>query len=138
MGHGNFASKIQRRDILRHLWEQSVGRAARQLGLWNGFTARHHRFLCRFSGHSFAGRELRVSLISDAAILSEIVPGLIARNAAQFANERIEFRKVDIVIDPLPEGDLCIIRQVFQHPLEQRYLHRPRESETVSSVGRHG
>jgi hypothetical protein len=92
----------------------------------------------RFSGHSFAGRELRVSLISDAAILSEIVPGLIARNAAQFANERIEFRKVDIVIDPLPEGDLCIIRQVFQHPLERRYLHRPRESETVSSVGRHG
>ena len=45
----------------------------------------------------------------------DIVPALVARNAAQFANERIEFRKVDIVTDPLPEGDLCIIRQVFQH-----------------------
>ena len=43
------------------------------------------------------------------------VPGLAARNAAQFANERIEFRQLDVVTDPLPEGDLCIVRQVFQH-----------------------
>jgi SAM-dependent methyltransferase len=45
----------------------------------------------------------------------DIVPGLAARNAARFANARIEFRNLDIVTDPLPEGDLCIIRQVFQH-----------------------
>jgi SAM-dependent methyltransferase len=45
----------------------------------------------------------------------DIVPGLAARNAARFANERIEFRNLDMVTDPLPEGDLCIIRQVFQH-----------------------
>jgi SAM-dependent methyltransferase len=45
----------------------------------------------------------------------DIVPGLAARNAAQFASERIAFRNLDMVTDPLPEGDLCIIRQVFQH-----------------------
>jgi SAM-dependent methyltransferase len=45
----------------------------------------------------------------------DIVPGLMARNAAQFANERVQFRNLDIVTDALPEGDLCIIRQVFQH-----------------------
>jgi SAM-dependent methyltransferase len=45
----------------------------------------------------------------------DIVPGLAARNTARFANERIEFRNLDIVADALPEGDLCIIRQVFQH-----------------------
>jgi hypothetical protein len=45
----------------------------------------------------------------------DIVPALAARNAARFANERIEFLNLDIVTDPLPEGDLCIIRQVFQH-----------------------
>jgi SAM-dependent methyltransferase len=45
----------------------------------------------------------------------DIVPGLVARNAARFATEHIEFRNLDIVTDPLPEGDLCIIRQVFQH-----------------------
>jgi SAM-dependent methyltransferase len=45
----------------------------------------------------------------------DIVPGLVARNAARFAAERIQFRTLDIVTDPLPEGDLCIIKQVFQH-----------------------
>jgi SAM-dependent methyltransferase len=45
----------------------------------------------------------------------DIVPGLVARNDARFGNEYIEFRNLDVVTDPLPEGDLCIIRQVFQH-----------------------
>jgi SAM-dependent methyltransferase len=45
----------------------------------------------------------------------DVVPGLVARNAARFATEHIEFRNLDVVTDPLPEGDLCIIRQVFQH-----------------------
>jgi SAM-dependent methyltransferase len=45
----------------------------------------------------------------------DIVPGLVARNTARFATEHIEFRNLDIVTDPLPEGDFCIIRQVFQH-----------------------
>src|SRR5262249_17855305 len=38
----------------------------------------------------------------------DIVPGLVARNAARFATEQIEFRNLDVVTDPLPEGDLCI------------------------------
>jgi len=45
----------------------------------------------------------------------DIVAGLVARNAARFATERIEFCTLDAVTDPLPKGDLCIIRQVFQH-----------------------
>jgi SAM-dependent methyltransferase len=45
----------------------------------------------------------------------DIVPGLVARNAARFGSEHIEFRNLDVVTDPLPKGDLCVIRQVFQH-----------------------
>jgi SAM-dependent methyltransferase len=45
----------------------------------------------------------------------DIVPGLVASNAARFASERIKFHDLDVVTDPLPAGDLCIIRQVFQH-----------------------
>ena len=45
----------------------------------------------------------------------DIVPGLVASNAAQFTTDRIKFRNLDVVTDPLPAGDLCIIRQVFQH-----------------------
>jgi SAM-dependent methyltransferase len=45
----------------------------------------------------------------------DIVPDLVARNAARFGSKHIEFRNLDVVTDPLPKGDLCIIRQVFQH-----------------------
>src|SRR5262249_22061531 len=45
----------------------------------------------------------------------DIVPNLVAHNTARFATERIEFRTLDLVTDPLPNGDLCVIRQVFQH-----------------------
>jgi SAM-dependent methyltransferase len=45
----------------------------------------------------------------------DIVPSLIAHNNAKFATERVEFRTLDIVADPLPQGEMCIIRQVFQH-----------------------
>lgn len=45
----------------------------------------------------------------------DLHPPLIARNRALFGAANIAFRVADIVTDPLPEGDLCIIRQVFQH-----------------------
>jgi SAM-dependent methyltransferase len=45
----------------------------------------------------------------------DIVPGLVASNTARFASERVKFHNLDVVTDPLPTGDLCIIRQVFQH-----------------------
>jgi SAM-dependent methyltransferase len=67
----------------------------------------------------------------------DVVPGLVARNEARFATEHIEFRNLDVVTDPLPEGDLCIIRQVFQQPLEWRYRYRPAKSEAVSAGSGH-
>ena len=45
----------------------------------------------------------------------DIVPGLVARNVTRSGTEHIAFRNLDVVTDPLPQGDLCIIRQVFQH-----------------------
>jgi SAM-dependent methyltransferase len=45
----------------------------------------------------------------------DIVPELVAHNNAMYGTERITFRQLDLVSDPLPEGDLCLVRQVFQH-----------------------
>ena len=45
----------------------------------------------------------------------DIVRDVIQRNCRDFQQPGIEFRKIDIVKDCLPNGDLCIIRQVFQH-----------------------
>ena len=45
----------------------------------------------------------------------DIVPELIAYNSAHYANDNVTFQRLDAVCDPLPEGDVCLIRQVFQH-----------------------
>ncbi len=45
----------------------------------------------------------------------DVVPSLIEYLNKNFANEKIEFRCVNIVEDNLPDGDLCLIRQVLQH-----------------------
>jgi len=45
----------------------------------------------------------------------DVFPDIVQRNTANFAGGKVNFQAVDIVADSLPDGDLCIIRQVFQH-----------------------
>lgn len=45
----------------------------------------------------------------------DVVQPLIDENNRRFANDAIRFLCLDIVNDPLPDGDLCLIREVFQH-----------------------
>jgi len=45
----------------------------------------------------------------------DIVPELIARNRRLFGTENVRFDSLDILEDPLPAADLCLIRQVLQH-----------------------
>jgi SAM-dependent methyltransferase len=59
-------------------------------------------------GRSIAETDVRYSGV-------DIVQDLIARNQREFAEENVEFACLDIVHDDLPAGDLCLIRQVFQH-----------------------
>lgn len=45
----------------------------------------------------------------------DVVRSLIERNRQRYANEKVEFRCLNIVEDELPDGELCLIRQVLQH-----------------------
>jgi len=45
----------------------------------------------------------------------DIVPDLIKFNQSQYANATISFACADIIKDELPDGDICLIRQVLQH-----------------------
>ncbi len=45
----------------------------------------------------------------------DIVRPLIEYNQEKFGNERINFLQRNMITDELPDGELCIIRQVFQH-----------------------
>jgi SAM-dependent methyltransferase len=45
----------------------------------------------------------------------DVVPALIERNRTMFGAANIDFVSLDITKDRLPNGDLCLIRQVMQH-----------------------
>jgi hypothetical protein len=45
----------------------------------------------------------------------DIVPDLITRNNSRFGRNGVEFKCANIIEDELPDGDLCLIRQVLQH-----------------------
>ena len=61
----------------------------------------------------------------------DIVPELIAHNNQSYGTDRISFRHVDIVVDPLPAGDICLVRQVLQH------LSNEEISNTMRRMGRY-
>jgi SAM-dependent methyltransferase len=45
----------------------------------------------------------------------DIVSELIAHNQLRFGSERVSFKYANIIEEELPNGDLCLIRQVLQH-----------------------
>lgn len=52
----------------------------------------------------------------------DIVPALIADLKSRFANDNISFVTLDAVSESLPEGNICLIRQVLQHLSNQDIL----------------
>ncbi len=61
------------------------------------------------------GSALVASLPDFTYIGCDIVPELVAHNNKSYANARVSFRQIDIVSSPLPDGDVCLVRQVLQH-----------------------
>lgn len=59
------------------------------------------------------GRQIANGDISYTGV--DVVDALIERNRRCFARADIEFRCLDIIEDDLPDGELCILRQVLQH-----------------------
>lgn len=45
----------------------------------------------------------------------DIVPELVEHNRKKYGSQRVTFQCLDIVQDPLPAGELCLLRQVLQH-----------------------
>ena len=61
------------------------------------------------------GKALLERLPELTYIGCDIVPELVARHNAQYATDRVSFKTLDMVCNLLPEGDVCLVRQVFQH-----------------------
>jgi SAM-dependent methyltransferase len=56
-------------------------------------------------------------LVSDQVeyVGVDIVEQVVATNRANHGRANVRFECLDIIHDPLPTGDLCLIREVFQH-----------------------
>jgi hypothetical protein len=59
------------------------------------------------------GAQLAEATVTYTGI--DIVPSLIEDNRRRYGNDRVRFECLDIIEDELPEGDLCLVRQVLQH-----------------------
>ena len=57
----------------------------------------------------------------------DVVPDLIGYLQKNYGSETVDFRCLNIVEDSLPNGDLCLIRQVLQH-LSNREIARVLEN----------
>ena len=61
------------------------------------------------------GANLIAQLPNIVYVGCDIVLEIIAEHQRMYASERVRFQHIDIVSDPLPEGDVYLIRQVLQH-----------------------
>jgi SAM-dependent methyltransferase len=53
---------------------------------------------------------------SDVSYMGvDVVEALVRQNIANHRNARIDFACRNIITDPLPDGELCLIREVLQH-----------------------
>jgi SAM-dependent methyltransferase len=96
-----------------HIPEASLAyvRTIRELALKEGFDNR--KFVDLGCGDFSIGRQ--IAKFSSHYIGVDIVQGLVSHNQELFGNNMIAFTHRDIVTDPIPEGDVCLIRQVLQH-----------------------
>jgi SAM-dependent methyltransferase len=80
-----------------------------------GFIAEHHiRSVVDLGCGDFrVGHMLASSGVSFTGV--DVVQPLVDENSRRFATETIRFLCLDIAKDALPDADLCLIREVFQH-----------------------
>ncbi len=66
-------------------------------------------------GDFFVGQAFLAACPFIRYIGCDIVPELIEHHQKEHGSERASFQLLDIVTDEPPEGDVCLVRQVFQH-----------------------
>jgi hypothetical protein len=62
----------------------------------------------------------RLADLGRSYIGCDVVPELIDRNRRLFVRENLRFIILDAVLDPLPPGDVVIVKQVLQHLCNQQ------------------
>ncbi len=80
-------------------------------------------------GDFSVGRQIVEDCASYTGV--DVVPDLIRHHQETVADPRVKFLHLDIVRDELPPGDVCFVRQVFQH------LSNDQISRVLAKLGRY-
>jgi hypothetical protein len=131
--------KLRRRRIFRNVYKRNLWGSSKENPFYSGIGSRGvaadayietmARLLNNLSsemGRKIAvvdlgcgdyeiGRALLARVPAMDYIGCDIVPELIAHHSKEKPDFRARFKVLDIVYDELPAGDVCLIRQVFQH-----------------------
>lgn len=94
-------------DAVASPYVEAVGKALAGIGLENS------RFVDLGCGDFRIGSQ--IAPLASSYTGCDVVPALVEHLNRNHGNERIRFQCVDMVLDELPEGDVCFIRQVLQH-----------------------
>lgn len=87
-----------------------VARIRRELAALNAGQLRMVDLGC---GDFRIGQQLAEACASYIGV--DIVQPLIEHNRRVFGSERVSFVHANMIEDPLPAGDICLVRQVLQH-----------------------
>jgi SAM-dependent methyltransferase len=93
----------------------TAGHAEAYAGVIKGFIReRHIRHVVDLGCGDF---RIGAQLIEEGCTYTgiDVVAALIADNRRLYETERVRFECLNIIEDELPPGELCLIRQVFQH-----------------------
>jgi SAM-dependent methyltransferase len=66
-------------------------------------------------GDFSVGERLLGQLPAVQYVGCDLVPELIEHHRGRYGSDRIQFQTLDMVSQELPDGDICLVRQVFQH-----------------------
>jgi|HubBroStandDraft_4_1064222.scaffolds.fasta_scaffold35312_4 SAM-dependent methyltransferase len=83
--------------------------------LINSFIQKHHVQTVVDLGCGDFRVGARISRPEMSYVGVDVVQDLVAHNEKTFGADHIRFQCVDIMSGALPDGDLCLIRQVLQH-----------------------
>lgn len=93
---------------------ESHAAAAYSAGIRSFIISRNIRSIVDLGCGDF--RVARSFLTADVSYIGvDVVEPLVQQNRALYQSEKVRFVCADIVDDDLPDGDLCLIREVFQH-----------------------
>src|SRR5215471_18771366 len=76
------------------------------------------------------GRRI-VAAAGVAYVGVDVVPEVVEYCRERFSSEQVRFERLDILSDPLPDADLCLLRQVLQH------LSNAEVEAALGSVGKY-